>query len=365
MRTSSHERVICILKRFYDHNFREIRQLFNEHFEAELPKGLITQGLSEGAIVARWNKVLGDEDNPSFDEVFIETNFSDSQKFSGIHRELERTADNVGVKLIPRKGEDKHKILERREQPKQIKRKRLASIDNHGVLGAMALQRTEETDDDGRPRTSKRKAVRTNRKTLTPKTNRRENHRLMKLPNPGASYTGKRFLCNPSPPRLGFRFFCTECSFGKNSVREGSFNLAYILTNIGLNDHKTHGFRAGLYQDIEKFPVVPPPIDPRMIEYHDSVRRHVSREITTATPLISVTQNFWGALNRSLRHKDCEASIAVIDLQNASQGGADYPQRYCSARSVISAYNIRIPGKGYRGDAEWFLWGEIPRFDIP
>lgn len=65
--------------------------------------------------------------------VLAETKVSDGQKFSRIHRDSERTAAKVAVELITRIWEDKYKILERREQPKRVERKRRASTDNHGV----------------------------------------------------------------------------------------------------------------------------------------------------------------------------------------------------------------------------------------
>ena len=211
--TLPHETALCVLERYYVTRWPEKRKIFNAHFAAELPSGAIHQGVTLSAICNRIQTMMRDEDSRAWNKVFIDETFY-STRWVALRTDLERTASEIGVTLVAKEFEHKLEVL-RRLDPYQIpKRKRCTSPTSHGVLGSGALPRSRETDEDERLRTPKKSTNNRIPKTPTLKAKRLGQSGLMTPPSSSASQQGSRFLNNPSPPRLGFRFFCNR-SFGR------------------------------------------------------------------------------------------------------------------------------------------------------
>lgn len=363
--TLDQRRALCVLRRWYDNSWTDLAQVFNSHFAADAPAESSSIDLSGSTLEAQLcNMQIFGRKREAFVSVFIETLFVDEfGAWANMRRELEQTAERVGLELRRRLCENREEMLQKcSPASKSTKRKKIiCGIDS--VLGNMAYESEgSESHQESpakrlqylTPSPSPQKGYKTmthvsegqydsvakrdehhNRLPATPQSLRKSS-RIEPPPQhivvQKEVYTGPRI---DQLPQLVFRFYNNESS--------------------GMNGPAS--MRAGLFQDSRAKVASPPEIDSEVFRKEAAKHFSWTRE---PTPFISMYESFLPVLHRALL-STTEASIAVIDLHAVSRSQERNRSKIYVAALIVKRLGLTPEIFGYRARSEWLVWGMIEK----
>lgn len=328
--------VLCVLKRWFSPNYKDIQFVFNAHYASSINEQNPGYQIGRNAILTQLHSMEQQgEDSEAWRSVVLETEFRDPHgHYEKTRLDLEATAAGIGIILV-RGWEDKAKVSTRSGRGRISKiRRRKGGSNIEGVLG-FAMDDTGEEELNTHP--TKRHGL------LTPSTSPQDRNRVRQkcgrqaarpfIPPPddtddaGVNY---RFV----PPELAFRFWDDE-SHGMNTP---------------------HGFRAGAFVNYPRNITSPPDRNDQV--FRDQTNIHL-QPLAKPSSYISVWEGIVPALHRGLRSSK-NAHIAFINLHAVyDQQLSGIPGLYPAA-SAIKQLKMDIKGN-YRGVGDWLVWGEIPQ----
>ncbi|KAI9712137.1 MAG: hypothetical protein M1812_006975 [Candelaria pacifica] len=296
---------VCVLMRWYSTKWQTFGAIFKIYFAAELTAVYKSSYMLGLTLRAQWSDIRAGVKYDAYSLVFEETLFSDKKgKWKGLRDSFEEIAVTEGL-ILERKCENKLEVLDR-GNPRKVRK-----------LKAKQRPIIEILHTRERPPGRLQQVV---QKRIS-----RQKKRRQEKPFTKSVYNG--------PPQIGFRSYNEE--------------------NYGLNS--TTGFRAGRYTSMAD--VVPQPLDMMDAAFDAEADRHLSRNMTGVTSLISVRDNLLPALHDAM-HKG-NAFIAMINLAAANRQSRAYSAAWAIGRLNKASDRAWHKANQYKGNGEWLVWGEI------
>ncbi|MCJ1365014.1 hypothetical protein MMC16_004132 [Acarospora aff. strigata] len=283
--------------------------------------------------------------NKPVQRVFLETLFVDEfRAWSNVKEELEKTAEEVGIRLHTRLSEDKDDILQKYGgEFKRTKRRRSIRTTDDGVLGNVAYESEEEQLVCETPAKTQ---IYLPTPSPTPHKGMEFHHQSNRNQDSPLPVKRKRRKTDPAIPQGMHQQSQTADLAPKTKL---GFRM-YDDNSSGVNGPA--GFRAGLFSDCNGEVSSPPDIGSKA--FYNAAKNHFNW-VREPTPFISMYQGLLPVLHRGFQSV-ANASVAVIDLQAVSASSKLYV-----AAQVIKQLGLRHGSFQYRGISEWLVWGMIDR----
>ncbi|KAI9706637.1 MAG: hypothetical protein M1836_003646 [Candelina mexicana] len=305
---------VCVLQRWYRSDWPIFGAIFKTYFATELKAIDKSPYMLGRTLRAQWSDIKAGVKDDAYRLVFENTLFSDErEKWQKLRDDFEQIAAREGL-MLEKKCENKIDILDRGTPRKA----RTAKAKQRFVAGSLYTQRSQQIR---RQQVVERRVLRRKKRVKI---------RIRGIAREKASPTERVY---DGPPRIGFR--------------------SYNEDNYGLNT--ATGFRAGKYKEWKDVISQPPDITSDVFDAEAD--KHLSRDMTGSTSLISLRDSLMPALHIAMHKRN--SSIAVIDLTAAHVHTRVYSGAWAIGRLNKASSRAWNKTNQYRGNGEWLVWGEI------